>query len=82
MLMAVNEFFPLPEGEEVEQQTVRYRTVGDATCTGAVESTATDYEAVIAETASRGSPSAAPPAATTASPKRRWRTARRRATSR
>ena len=30
---------------------VRYRTVGDATATGAVASTATDYEAVIDETA-------------------------------
>jgi sulfate adenylyltransferase subunit 2 len=51
LLMAVNEFFPLPEGAEVTRQMVRYRTVGDATSTGAVESTATDYEAVIAETA-------------------------------
>jgi sulfate adenylyltransferase subunit 2 len=30
---------------------VRYRTVGDATGTGAVLSTATEYEAVIEETA-------------------------------
>jgi len=51
LLMAVNEFFPLPEGAEVERRMVRYRTVGDATATGAVSSTATDYEAVIAETA-------------------------------
>jgi len=51
LLMAVNEFFPLPEGMEASRQMVRYRTVGDATGTGAVESTATDYEAVIAETA-------------------------------
>ncbi len=51
LLMAVNEFFPLPDGAEVRRQMVRYRTVGDATSTGAVESTAVDYEAVIAETA-------------------------------
>jgi sulfate adenylyltransferase subunit 2 len=51
LLMAVNEFFPLPEGMEPTRQMVRYRTVGDATSTGAVESTAVDYEAVIAETA-------------------------------
>ena len=51
LLMAVNEFFPLPEGMEPTMQMVRYRTVGDATSTGAVESTAVDYEAVIAETA-------------------------------
>ncbi|HEV7615908.1 MAG TPA: sulfate adenylyltransferase subunit CysD [Solirubrobacterales bacterium] len=51
LLMAVNEFFPLPDGAEPHREMVRYRTVGDATSTGAVSSTATDYEAVIAETA-------------------------------
>ncbi|HEX3734914.1 MAG TPA: sulfate adenylyltransferase subunit CysD [Solirubrobacterales bacterium] len=51
LLMAVNEFFPLPEGMEVKREMVRYRTVGDATSTGAVRSTATEYEGVIAETA-------------------------------
>jgi sulfate adenylyltransferase subunit 2 len=51
LLMAVNEFFPLPDGLEVERRMVRYRTVGDATSTGAVESIATEYEGVIAETA-------------------------------
>jgi sulfate adenylyltransferase subunit 2 len=49
MLMAVNEFFPAAEGDEVTEMSVRYRTVGDATCTAAVESTAATYEAVIAE---------------------------------
>jgi sulfate adenylyltransferase subunit 2 len=51
LLMAINEFFPAPEGAAVERLMVRYRTVGDATATGAVRSEATDYEAVIAETA-------------------------------
>ena len=51
LLMAVNEFFPLPEGAEAQTEMVRYRTVGDATSTGAVRSTATDYQAVIEETA-------------------------------
>ena len=51
LLMAVNEFFPLPEGAQVERLMVRYRTVGDATATGAVASEATAYEAVIEETA-------------------------------
>ena len=51
LLMAVNEFFPLPEGMTASREMVRYRTVGDATATGAVPSTATDYEAVIEETA-------------------------------
>jgi sulfate adenylyltransferase subunit 2 len=51
LLMAVNEFFPLPDGMEVKREMVRYRTVGDATSTGAVRSAATEYEGVIAETA-------------------------------
>ncbi len=51
LVMAVNEFFPLPEGAELRTEMVRYRTVGDATSTGAVRSTATDYQAVIEETA-------------------------------
>ena len=50
LLMAVNEYFPLPEGAESHVEMVRYRTVGDATLTGAVASQATDYEAVIEET--------------------------------
>lgn len=41
-------------GESLESRTVRYRTVGDGSCTGAVESTATTLDEVIAEvTASR-----------------------------
>ena len=35
--------------EEIVELTVRFRTVGDGSCTGAVESDATDIEAVIAE---------------------------------
>jgi sulfate adenylyltransferase subunit 2 len=44
-----------PRGnEQLEQRTVRYRTVGDGSCTGAVESTATTLDEIIAEvTASR-----------------------------
>jgi sulfate adenylyltransferase subunit 2 len=41
-------------GERLDRRSVRYRTVGDGSCTGAVESTATTLEQVIAEvTASR-----------------------------
>jgi sulfate adenylyltransferase subunit 2 len=50
LLMAVNEYFPPPEGTEPHVETVRYRTVGDATLTGAVPSQATDYQSVIEET--------------------------------
>jgi sulfate adenylyltransferase subunit 2 len=51
MLMAVNEFVHVREGEEVVDTLVRYRTVGDATCTAAVESAATTVDQVIAEVA-------------------------------
>ncbi|RCK61181.1 sulfate adenylyltransferase subunit CysD [Microbacterium sorbitolivorans] len=37
------------EGEQTERRLVRYRTVGDMSCTGAVESDATDTSAVVAE---------------------------------
>ena len=37
--------------EEVFRETVRYRTVGDMSCTGAVESTAGSVEQVLAEVA-------------------------------
>ncbi|MFL5994606.1 MAG: sulfate adenylyltransferase small subunit, partial [Streptomyces sp.] len=33
------------------RKTIRYRTVGDGSCTGAVESTATTLDEVIAEVA-------------------------------
>ena len=51
MLLAVSEWIqPLP-GEDAFEATVRYRTVGDASCTGAVESTSSTYEEIIAEVA-------------------------------
>jgi sulfate adenylyltransferase subunit 2 len=37
MLMAITEFLDADPGAEVFEETVRYRTVGDATCTAAVE---------------------------------------------
>jgi sulfate adenylyltransferase subunit 2 len=42
---------PLP-GEKVERKIVRFRTIGDMTCTGAVESTAVTLEEIVAEVAS------------------------------
>ena len=51
MLMAVTEFLPPDEGAEVYEALVRYRTVGDATCTAAVESNASSILDVIAEVA-------------------------------
>ncbi|UDY36929.1 sulfate adenylyltransferase subunit CysD [Dermatobacter hominis] len=49
MWLAVTPFVTVMDGEEPEVRTVRYRTVGDASCTGAVESSATDVAAVIEE---------------------------------
>ena len=49
MWLAVTPFVTVMDGEVPELRTVRYRTVGDASCTGAVESTASDVEQVIAE---------------------------------
>jgi len=51
MLMAVTDFLPPDEGSVVEQMQVRFRTVGDATCTAAVSSSASNVEDIIAETA-------------------------------
>jgi sulfate adenylyltransferase subunit 2 len=51
MLMAVGEFSQPGPDDEVVEMTVRYRTVGDMTITGAVESSADTYEKVIAEVA-------------------------------
>ncbi len=51
MLFAVNEHCRPNEGEDVFTASVRYRTVGDATLTAAVPSTADTVEKVIAETA-------------------------------
>jgi sulfate adenylyltransferase subunit 2 len=51
MLMAVTDFLQPGEGEEVFEATVRYRTVGDATCTAAVSSMAVAIDDVIAEVA-------------------------------
>ena len=51
MLLGVNPHLTLHATDEVFEATVRYRTVGDATCTGAVESRAATVEEVIAEVA-------------------------------
>jgi sulfate adenylyltransferase subunit 2 len=50
-LLAVSPYLPLLPGEKVENKLVRFRTIGDMTCTGAVESTATTVAEVIAELA-------------------------------
>jgi len=51
MLMAVSAYLEPRPGEEVLDTSVRFRTIGDATCTAAVASTAATLEEVVAETA-------------------------------
>jgi sulfate adenylyltransferase subunit 2 len=51
MLYAVSEFVQLRDGETPFVESVRYRTVGDLTVTGAVRSTATELRDVVAEIA-------------------------------
>jgi len=51
MWMADSPLIPRLPGEEAEERTVRFRTVGDITCTGSVESAADSLELVIAEVA-------------------------------
>jgi sulfate adenylyltransferase subunit 2 len=50
-LLAKSEFIPMQEGEEFITKEVRFRTVGDMTCTGAVESSASTLEEIIMEVA-------------------------------
>ncbi len=51
MLYATSDHMELMEGEEPFQARVRYRTVGDMSCTGAVQSEAADLETVVGEIA-------------------------------
>jgi sulfate adenylyltransferase subunit 2 len=49
MLYMVNEFTPRRDGETSERRQVRYRTIGDANLTAAVESDADTLEKIVAE---------------------------------
>jgi sulfate adenylyltransferase subunit 2 len=51
MFYALNPFVTLLPRETVEKRTVRFRTIGDMTCTGAVLSDASTLDEVIAEVA-------------------------------
>ncbi len=50
-LLALSPHLPLLPGEQARRERVRFRTVGDMTCTGAVRSTATTLAEVAAEVA-------------------------------
>ena len=51
MWMAITEFLQADEGAQVQEMMVRFRTVGDATCTAAIESSASTVADILAETA-------------------------------
>ena len=52
VIMAVSEFLQLKPEEKTENMVVRFRTIGDATCTGATLSKATTLDHIISEVAS------------------------------
>ena len=49
MWLSDSEYVTLMDGEEVATRRVRYRTVGDMSCTGAVDSAATTLDEIIEE---------------------------------
>jgi sulfate adenylyltransferase subunit 2 len=51
MWLSTSQFLPKRDDEEVQNMTVRYRTVGDMTCTGAVDSPAANVHDIILEVA-------------------------------
>ena len=50
-LLAVSDYVNVQENEIVEIRKVRFRTIGDATCTGAIESESNTLDQIIAEVA-------------------------------
>jgi sulfate adenylyltransferase subunit 2 len=51
VLLAKSEYLNLQKNETYEKRRIRFRTVGDMTCTGAVESSADDLQSIIQEVA-------------------------------
>ena len=49
VILATSEYLPLKPEEKPEEMMIRFRTIGDMTCTGAVESNADTLEKVIIE---------------------------------
>jgi len=52
MILGKTDFIQTRDSEEVKEMQIRFRTIGDATCTGAVLSGASTLEAIIDEVAS------------------------------
>ncbi len=48
-MLAVTDFVSVQPTEKIERKVVRFRTIGDATCTGAVDSEAATLDDIIAE---------------------------------
>ncbi len=51
IILAASDYINMKPDEEVKEMTVRFRTIGDMTCTGAVESTASTLKEIVAEVA-------------------------------
>ena len=51
VILAVSKFVEPRDGEVVERKMIRFRTMGDATITGAIESSADTMEKIIEEVA-------------------------------
>ena len=51
VIMATSDFIPQRDTEKTVRKIIRFRTIGDMTCTGAVESTASSVEEIIEEVA-------------------------------
>jgi sulfate adenylyltransferase subunit 2 len=51
MMLAVHPLVEMRDGEEPFEAMVRFRTLGDVTCTGCVESSASTLDAIVAEVA-------------------------------
>jgi len=51
MLLAASDFITLKQNEKIENRVVRFRTIGDMTCTGAVMSPASTLSEIIDEVA-------------------------------
>jgi len=52
VILANSSYLNLKDDEVPQMKTVRFRTIGDMTCTGAVESTAASLEDIVQEVAS------------------------------
>ncbi len=51
ILLADSEFLPKKEGDSSLEMQIRFRTIGDMTCTGAIESSASNLQDIIEEVA-------------------------------